>query len=204
MSNLIDLLQGQMSDNLIGELSSHIGINDKSKTTFASNAIFSFLTNALSKNVNSQTGLDSLVGALDKDHDGSILDDLGSLFVGSDRMLNNRTTNGIGILGHLLGNRQNTAIDLLANMTGLSNNKTAMLMVKLAPMVLGMLGRTKKEENLSEKGLYDFINTSTQQHNQQHGQQSFFERMLDTDGDGTIMDDVAMGGLKALGRYFLS
>lgn len=203
MTNLIDLLQGQMSDTLVDTLSTQTGINDSAKTASASNAVFSFLTNALAKNVTSTSGLNGLAGALDKDHDGSILDDLGSFFTGNDSQMNSRMTNGVGILGHLLGVRQNTAIDMVARMAGLDNNKTAMLMVKLAPMVLGMVGRMKKKENLDQNGLGDFLKKSAQNDVQQHGQQGFFERLLDQDGDGNMMDDVAMGGLKALGRYFL-
>lgn len=202
MTNLIDLLKGQLEPNLVEELSQQVGINDQTKTAAASNAIFSFLTNALAKNTQSTSGTSALSSALDRDHDGSVLDDLAGLFMGNG-MLDNRTTNGAGILNHLLGYRQSTAIDMIAGLVGLDKSKTALLAMKLAPMVLGMVGKMKKTNHLNENQLSDFLQESAKTDNKAHGQSSIFSRLLDADGDGNMMDDVASMGLKALGSYFL-
>lgn len=204
MANLVDLLKSQMSQDLIGQLTNQIGADNPNQTANASNAIFSILTNALANNVQKRDGAAPLINAIEKDHDGSILNNLGDLFKGADMNMNNRTTNGVGILGHLLGNRQNSAIDMIAKATGLNNNTTAALMVKLAPMVLGMLGKQKQSNHMNQGGLVDFITNSAQQTNRQLPKQNqdMLSRFLDQDGDGSAMDDIAGMGMKVLGNLF--
>jgi hypothetical protein len=168
----------------------------------AANGIFSVLTNALSKNTSSSEGLSGLAGALDRDHDGSILDDVMGLLGGMSQPRSAKAMDGAGIIGHLLGGKQNGVVDMVAQMSGLDKNGTASLMLKLAPMVMGVLGRVKKQKRMDQGGLLDFIQSSKQVHNQQNQHASLIERMLDADGDGSMMDDVAQMGLKALGNFF--
>jgi len=142
MSNLMDMLQGQLDGNLIETLSSSVGIGDKEKTADASSAIFSFLTNAVMKNISQPDGLSSFSNALDNDHDGSILDNLGGILT-SGVLSNNRSTNGAGILGHLLGSRQNNAIDMISRAVGIDKSAVGSLMIKLAPVLMATLGKAK-------------------------------------------------------------
>lgn len=200
MADFMDLLQGQLSDNLMGTLSSSVGIGDVKKTQQASSAILSLLTNALAKNSGTPDGLSALTSALDRDHDGSYLDDLASMFMGATEKANPRTTNGVGILNHLLGANQYGAIDAISRSFGLNNSNTASLMVKLAPMVLGMLGKQKRQQNLSQNGLAGLLSNTVQ--NRAPQPTSIFNRLLDADGDGSIVDEVASLGMKTLGSLF--
>ena len=58
----------------------------------------SAILGAMANNASKPGGADSLLGALQKDHDGSILDNLGG-FLGQPN-----TDDGNGILGHVFGN----------------------------------------------------------------------------------------------------
>ena len=199
--DFLDLLKGQLSDSAIDGLSKHTGINDSAKTKNASNAILAFLTKALAKNTSSSTGASSLLGALDRDHDGSVLDDVMGLLTGAvGGGYNSKTLNGIGILGHILGARQNFVVEAVAKMVGLQKNQTAMLMIRLAPLVLGMLGKKKKEQNLNERGLSDLLSNAVNQR-ETNANQSVVSRILDRDKDGSAMDDIASMGMKALGSF---
>lgn len=202
MADLLDLLKDQLTPDAIEGLSQHTGINDVEKTASASNAIMAFLTKALAKNSSSPQGASSLLGALDRDHDGSVLDDVVGMLTGNMAgAYSSKTMNGIGILGHLLGARQNFVVEAIAKMTGLHKNQTAMLMIRLAPLVLGMLGKKKKEENLNERGLSDLLSDSIQKREQANANQSVLSRILDRDKDGSAMDEIAGMGMKALGSF---
>ena len=197
--DLIDLLQSQLSGNVIDQLSNQIG-EEKEKTEVATSGIISMLTAALAKNAASPGGASALANALDTDHDGSILDNIGELLGGS--MNNNRAANGAGILKHVLGGKQGNAIDAISKMSGLSGDKTGNLMTMLAPIVLGMLGKQKRQNNMDQSGLSDMLSRSVKSATNQRQEMGLLGKLLDRDGDGSVMDDIAGMGLKTLGNLF--
>lgn len=197
--DLIDLLQSQLSGNVIDQLSNQIG-EEKEKTEVATSGIISMLTAALAKNAASPGGASALANALDTDHDGSILDNIGELLGGS--MNNNRAANGAGILKHVLGGKQGNAIDAISKMSGLSGDKTGNLMTMLAPIVLGMLGKQKRQNNMDQSGLSDMLSRSVKSASNQRQEMGLLGKLLDRDGDGSVMDDIAGMGLKTLGNLF--
>lgn len=199
--DLMDLLKWQLSEGVINGLDQQLNIGDTQKTNAASQAALSVLMSALAKNsASSEKNMSGLMSALDRDHDGSILDDLVGLVSGSASVRNPKTMDGAGILGHLLGQRQGNAIDLLTQVTGLDKNQSMGLLMKLAPMVLGVLGRYKKQESMDARKMSDFLRTSQQKYVKQDRKRSIFETILDQDGDGSVMDEAAGIGLKFLGN----
>ena len=200
--NLMDLLQWQLSDGVLNGMSNQLNIGDQKKTNVAANTALSILMSAISKNANSSSSaLSGLAGALDRDHDGSILDDLMGLMTGRVQSQNQSMLNGAGILKHVLGGNQNSAVDMLSKMSGLDSNQSVSMLAKLAPMVLGVLGRFKKQKQLDSNGLQDYLSNSQQQYVKQNEGADIFTKFLDKDGDGSVMDEVASMGLKVLGNF---
>ena len=95
------------------------------------------------------TGLEQAVA---KDHDGSILDDLPGYLQGTSN-LSPRTTNGQGILNHVLGDRQQEVQHALSAQTGLSMGSIAQLLPLLAPIVMGMLGKQARSGDQGAGGI---------------------------------------------------
>ena len=114
---------------------------------------------------------------------------------------NQKTLNGTGILKHLLGGNQNNAVEALTKMSGLNQNQSMAMLAKLAPMVLGVLGRVKKQKQMDANGLKDFLSSSQEQYVKQNAGGDIFTRLLDKDGDGNVMDEVASIGMKVLGNF---
>ena len=144
--DLFDLLQGQMNDNVLEQLSQQIGA-PKQQTAQAANGVFAALLGGLANNAADKTGLQGLMGALDKDHDGSILDDLAGMIgsVGGGQAPASRAMNGAGILGHILGGKQEATAQRISQNSGLNMGQIMKLMPILAPIVMGVLGKQKQQ-----------------------------------------------------------
>lgn len=163
--DLMQILQGQLSDDVLGQLSDQIGA-DKEQTATAANGIFATLLGGLANNATSEGGLASLGSALDRDHDGSVLDDLagmvGGMMQGGDGAAAGGAANGLGILGHILGDRQEVAAQQVSESSGLNMSQVMKLMPILAPIVMGVLGRAKNQGGLDLGNLAGILMGSAQ------------------------------------------
>ncbi len=199
--NILDLLQGQMSDGVVEQLSNQIR-SDKERTTAAANGIFATLVSALSRNVASPQGGSALLGALDRDHDGSVLDDIMGFLSAGNRPTNTRAANGLGILDHVLGGKTDNVVQMVSKSSGLDLLKTGQLMQLLAPMVMGALGKARRQENLDAGGLAGLLSGTVSKASQGRQDMGIIAKVLDADGDGNVMDDIAGMGIKMLGNMF--
>lgn len=200
--DLMDLLQGQLSKGMIDQLSQQIGGADRQKTAAATTGILSTLMGGLAKNAATPDGASSLANALDRDHDGSILDDVMGMLSGQVQPASQKALNGSGILNHILGPRQSGAVDMISNMSGLDKNKTGSLMTMLAPVIMGALAKAKQQEGLDAGGLASLLSGTVSNRAQADPTMNLVTRFLDSDGDGDISDDVARLGMKFLGNLF--
>jgi hypothetical protein len=206
MANLLDLLQGQLDDNMIDRLSNQLGGAGKKQTAAAAQGVMSTLVGALAKNAASPEGVSGLANALDRDHDGSIFDNLTGLLGGNAQPSpeQSRALNGSGIVKHTLGDRQSGAVDMISKVSGLDSGKTGNLMSMLAPVVMGMLGKQKREQGLDTGGLASLLSgTVTEQKSSGNPLMDMTTNFLDKDGDGSALDDVAgMVGKGLLNKFF--
>lgn len=181
--DLMELLKGQLNDQLIGQLSQHIGAEPQ-QTASAAEGVFATILGGLANNAASEGGVNSLMAALDRDHDGSILDDLmgmvGNLANGT---ANGNATNGLGILGHVLGDRQETAATQIGQSNGLSAGQAMKLMTILAPIVMNVLGKAKSQGGLDVGSLVGMLMGSAQ-----NAQQGGFGDLI-----GSVIGNVMSG-----------
>ena len=199
----MDLLQGQLTDGLIDQLSQQIGA-PRQQTRTATDSILSTIIGGLAKNASQPGGADALANALDNDHDGSLLDSLNDVLAGNQPTnVNSRTMNGAGILKHILGGKQGNAIDMISEISGLNSGKTGNLMATLAPIVMGMLGRQKQQQGLDSGGLASILAQTMGTQKQRGGlATTLISNLLDRDGDGSAVDDVARIGMNIFSKFF--
>lgn len=193
MSGILEQLTQHLSGNALDSLSQSIGA-DRSQTQTALTAALPLLVGALAKNAAKPDGAAALAGALQRDHDGSILDNV------SGALANPNLDNGRGILKHVFGGKDAAVTAGLSKATGLQGDQTSKMMAALAPLVLGSLGKARGAQNLSADGLSSLL--AGEQKNLQSNQSGvggLLSGLLDRDGDGEIMDDVASG---LMGRLF--
>jgi hypothetical protein len=189
---LLDMLQQRLGGDAVRQISNRIGA-DPGTTGNAIDAALPLLISALARNAGDTNQAQSLARAVSEDHDGSILDDVPG-FVGSAS-----EKPGAGILRHVLGGRQQAVQQGLGQATGLDAGKAGTLLTMLAPLVMGALGRAKRENSLDAGGLSTLL-TGEQEHLKESapGVMGALSRFLDQNNDGSVMDDVS--GL--LGKAF--
>jgi len=188
MSGLLDLLNSPMGKQLISGVAGQTG-QPENKTADVLSMAMPLLLGAMKKNVASPQGAQGLMSALQGGkHDGSILDNLGGLFGGGvdDSVMND----GAGILGHVFGGREQNVANAVSKSSGLDAGSAMNILKVAAPFIMGYLGKEKRQKNVSnESGIGDLLGGLLGNESQQ--QQSMVERLLDADGDGSIIDDVA-------------
>ncbi|MCA1621821.1 MAG: DUF937 domain-containing protein [Acidobacteria bacterium] len=149
---------------------------------------------ALARNAARPEGAKELHQAVNEDHDGSIFDNLGG-YLGDPQA----AANGAGILGHVFGEQQGAVQNSVAQATGLDPNAAGDLMATVAPLVLGAVGQTQRQNDLDPGGLSDFLDTQRQQTEAAApGLTGALNSMLDSNRDGSVTDDVG----RLLGNLF--
>lgn len=200
MNNLLDLLQSQLGGNLVPELSKQVNAPED-QTSAATNGILSTLIGALSKNASTPDGAASLNKALEQDHDGGILDNIMGLLGGEDTS-NQRASNGAGIVGHIFGDKVGSVVEGLSKSTGMDTSSIGTMLIKLAPVVMGALGKVKSQQGLDQGGVADLLKGTVQDNSEQNPLLAMAGKFLDKDGDGSVMDDLGSMGMDLLGGLF--
>ncbi|ALA94700.1 DUF937 domain-containing protein [Leptotrichia sp. oral taxon 212] len=187
---LLGLLQGQD----IGNLASQVGGNEGEAKNGVMAALPAMLA-ALGKNAGTEKGAEELNNALEKKHDGSILDNL------SGYLSNPDLKDGAGILNHLFGNQTSNVANAVSQSSGLDTNGSMKMLQMLAPILMGILGQQKKQNNLDAKGLGNLTSMLASNFGSEAGTSGIIEtvtNLLDANKDGNVVDDI-MG---MVGKFF--
>ena len=201
MNGILDLLADNIGGDNIGQIAGAIGADPRKTQTAVAAALPAILT-ALNRNTNSNAGAQGLASALDRDHDGSLLDHLGGFLSGQ---LAGKQADGGGILGHILGGQKQEVEQGVAQASGLDMSQVAKLLPILAPIVMAALGKRKRQSNLDAGGLSGMLGQESQRARTAapDGLLGALSGFLDKDGDGSIQDDLmAQAGKAALGKLF--
>lgn len=193
MSSLLSTLTQQLGGDAIQQISAQLG-TDPASTQTAVGAALPLLLGALGRNTASPDGAAALSTALQQ-HDGSVLNNLtGFLSSGGN------IQDGSAIVGHVLGGKQEAVANSLSQVSGLNAGSTSQLLAMLAPVVMGALGKTQREEGLNAGGLANLLSGEQSHADSMLG--GLASQLLDANHDGSIVDDVVNMGSKLLGGLF--
>jgi hypothetical protein len=152
----------------------------------------------LANNAATPQGAESLNNALDQDHDGSLLGNLGglgSLIFGQETTP--READAGGILGHIFGNRQGQVAEEVSQQSGLNKGQVAQILMMLAPIVMSYLGQKKQEKSVGADGLGGLLggllggSQAAAAPSSGNPIMDMASGALDRDGDGSSLDDIA-------------
>lgn len=242
MAGLLEQLQETITPSMLAQLSKQVGANE-AQTTQAVSALIPMLIGGMASNVQQSSGAaQSLNQALEKDHDGSLLDQLPALLgagassglagglmsalsgtqsggssglmgalgslLGGSSPVSERTVNADGILNHVFGQRRTAVQQGVSKASGLDAGTVGQLMTVLAPMVMGALGKAKRQQNLDANGVADLLKRerSTIEEQTPGTEQGSLLGLLDSNNDGKVdlSDDIAKVGMALGGAFLLS
>lgn len=161
--SLIDLLTGNTGNQVAERAESKFGISRNQVLALLAVAA-PLIISYLSKKSQSANEAESLNAALDKDHDGSILNDV--------NQAETRQSEGNSILNHIFGGEKQNVENQLSQKTGISIDKIGPVLSMLAPIIMGYIGKEKQQNNVGAGGLGGLLesilgNASSQTQNEQ-------------------------------------
>ena len=200
MSGILDLLNSDLGKTIVNGVSNQTN-QPANKTQDVLTMALPVLMAAMKRNASTPQGAEGLLGALNSGkHDGSILDNLGGLFSGG--VDTNVLDDGSKILGHVLGGKQQNVQNAISQKSGIDANTVAQILKVAAPILMGVLGNQAKQQNVNSSSGIEGLLGGLLGGNSAKSEQSFLESILDADGDGSVIDDVAgmvLGGDKKKG-----
>lgn len=146
--SLIDLLTGNTGNQVAEQAENKFGISKNqiiALLAVATPLVISYLRNKSQDNKEAE----ALNNALDKDHDGSILNDTSQLEA--------RQNEGGSILSHVFGSEKGNVENQLSQNTGISIDKIGPILAMLAPVIMGYIGKEKQQNNVGAGGLGDLL-----------------------------------------------
>jgi hypothetical protein len=189
-SQILDQVLDALGPDGVDRISQQLGA-DRDTTERGIAASLPVLLGGLAREA--ETGrIDELDRALEQDHDGTLVDELGALLrgdgsargpLGTDTAIGpqmssaaggagmglggllggllggtqRRAANGDGILRHVLGGKRAPVEEGIGRASGLGGAQVSQLLALLAPMLMGVLGRTKRQRGLQGGGLADLL-----------------------------------------------
>ena len=198
MLSLHDLLGPQHCNQAIEQISGQVGA-EPSAVNSAIQAALPAILGGLANNASDPQGAQSLDQALEQDHDGGILGNLGGLgsLIFDQNTPTPRQADAGGILGHIFGNNQAPVVEEVSQQSGLQGGQVAQILMMLAPIVMGYLGRQKREQNVGADGLGGLLGgllggqAAAAPRSSGNAMTDMASSMLDRDGDGSSLDDIA-------------
>jgi hypothetical protein len=187
--SVLDALEAQLGPDTIQKMSAQIG-TDTAATSNAISMALPILLGGLSRNAGNADGAVALDNALTA-HDGGILDNLGAL-LGSGGA-------GSAILSHIFGSRRTPVEQGVSRATGMNAQQVAQLLMMLAPLVMGVLGRMKRQQGVGAEQLPEVLGQANLDMARQSPAVGDLSRILDSNHDGQIADDIARIGSSVLG-----
>ncbi|MBE2185486.1 MAG: DUF937 domain-containing protein [Rhodothermales bacterium] len=230
--DLMQLIGQYVTPETINQISQQVGATPQQTQSAVATALPALL-GGLAQNTQSPQGAAALDQALERDHDGGLLDRLGgllgggqgssglggllggvlasgaaasvlgSIFGGGD---GNRAANGAGILGHIFGGKTEDVSGGVSQASGLNRGQSMQILLLLAPLVMQVLGRMKRQQGLGAQDVAGVLQQERAQINQQAESAGLggIGKILDRDGDGSIADDLAKLGAVVGGAYVAS
>ena len=196
-SDILGSLMSQLGGGGVDQIARSVGVSGGDVTNVLAGAVPAMMA-GLTRNAASSGGANALLGALDRDHDGSVLDDVMGYLGGGGN-----TSAGAGILGHIFGGRQGNIEQAVSQSSGVDLGSVTKIMAMVAPLLMGSLGKAKQQQGFDAAGLAAALGQQEKAARKASPSAvDMFSRMLDSDGDGGSMDDIVKMGSGLLGGLF--
>lgn len=181
--SILDDIRSQLDDRTVEGIARQLGAG-RGETETAIGAALPTLLGGLARNATrSSDDASSLAAALDRDHDPSLLEQLGGALAGGGGLAaglgsllggsgggsgglgdllgsllgggsgGSKALDGAGILRHVFGDRRSSVEAGLGRTSGLQAGQISQLLALLAPLVMSALSKAKRDRRLDAGGL---------------------------------------------------
>jgi hypothetical protein len=172
MPSFIEELMGSLGPEVSSQLSSTFGLDANTASQILPQ-VAPMILGGLKRQMEERGGAPRVDHILNKYGSASVLDDIGGLFG-----MHAESKNPDPRLGGLLGESGVQAADLLSQNFKLDRNTAMKIIPMLAPIILGFLTQKRDAGGAGSEGI---------------------AALLDQDGDGSVLDDVAGFFMRGLG-----
>lgn len=157
IEGLMESLGGDNLGSIMGMLGGGDNAPSEAATKTAIGSGLGAILGGLAKNASEPQGAESLFNAVNKKHDGGILDDVGGFLGMGDGM------DGGKILGHVFGDNKANVESQVAQAAGVDQSMISKLLPMLAPMVMGWIGKKVASGALNPASLGGLLKGEQQQ-----------------------------------------
>lgn len=169
--NLMETILGANNGGALQEIARNFNLDDRQAQS-AVGALLPALTKGMKQNAGTPEGIQGLIGALKKGNHGRYIDNPAELSNPAS------IADGNGILGHLLGSKD-VSRQVAAQASAQTGVDTGILK-KMLPMVAAMaMGSMSKQTNQGRELASEVA-----------GGSGILGKLLDSDGDGSVADDL--------------
>lgn len=194
MDSIISLLLSQLGSGTTSQIGDELGIDD-SKVQQVIGMALPMLIGALNRNTSSsKSDAAALTDAIQRDHDGSILDNISQAITKRETI-----DDGTAILGHVFGDKSSGIMNSVSRATNLDADQIAQIFAMLAPIVLGALGKLQRKNELDADGVTSLLQ---KERKTVEKSSSGLTQLLDMDGDGDVSEEIISLGSNLLGGLF--
>jgi hypothetical protein len=176
--DLLQMILNAQGGNAVNNLGERFGLSQE-QTSSAVASLLPALMKGMQQNVQQDGGLDSLLGALSGGNHERYVDDRDAIFGEAP------IQEGNGILGHLLGSKDvsRQVAGAAAERTGVGADILKQMLPVVASMMMGAVSKQTQRGQMAASGGGGGI-------------MDMLTPMLDRDGDGSAIDDIAgmLGG----------
>lgn len=142
--SLIDLITGTAGNQVAEQAENKFGISKNQIIALMAVAAPVIISYLRKKSNDDPQEAEALNNALDKDHDGSILND--------PSQIEARQQEGGSILSHIFGGEKANVENQLSQNTGISMDKIGPILGMLAPLIMGYIGKQKQQSGVTSGG----------------------------------------------------
>ncbi len=203
MDGILDLLNSTAGQQLINGASNRTGASQDQTRNVLAQAL-PLIMGGMQRNAQTPEGAASLSSALEnpKHRGGGMMEMVGQIFGDGPGSPDALESEGNGILNHVFGAKKPQVETALSKNNGLDMATVSKIISFAAPIVMGYLSKKKHNynpQNNDVQGLLGSVLGGMSNSSGQGGAMAMLNSVLDSDGDGSALNDVAgmvLGGNK--------
>ena len=159
--NIMDMVKGAVTDQVMGQIGGMLGMSDNKKTSSMLDTAMGSILGGMINKSSSQEGAKQVFD-MASNADAGIMDKLGDILGGGDQLSAVQKAGGGMLDGLLGGGGQTSMIQTIAKALGMDGSIIGKLLTFAAPMLLGVIGKHIKSAGLNALGLSSLLGEQKQ------------------------------------------